>query len=270
MSALFSAFTSLQSAIQAEVSDELSRLRQELEHERKLRLLLEHQVAQYFGSTYTKSDVDTLVDACHKRLAAQSELVRHDGQEEQRRVQRELEHRIEVSMQEAKAKPEPRSACKPQDQTLLTREVDRKLGTLLVDVDQKLDALRIGAAECAEEATRTAVAHADHCGAVLSSRIESVQTELTEGLQELQQQLSSHEGAKSQLGERLDVLQTRLEQQIGMVQLEVDQVAREVQRPASQTSCRRAPEVPERVRGIHKLTPRTLSKDRSSLTPLRP
>lgn len=221
------ALAALGEAIREDIRRELEPLQKELEHEKKLRELLEQQLLRFQEEVYRTKEVDGLLEGVKKRAEEGAEASKAESERALRMAQRELEHRIETVREGMQAKPASESEklrSLAEDVPLLTREIDRKLGTVLVDLDQRLAAARAEAEAAVAEALRSASQHADSGDEQLAELIQVAQAAL-DSLQVRLHEASQGQGSfEEQLGSRLSALQAALEQKIGMVQLDVDQV----------------------------------------------
>lgn len=210
------------SAIEEEVQRKVSVFIVELEHERKLRQLLEQQVAKLQQSVYTNTEVDQVLEALTKRIEDGVLHAKDESEKGLRAAQREFEHRIHTVQTHAQEPAKPKTSA--EDVLLLSHEMDRKLGTVLMDIDRKLSAMQPEAVAAAKEAvTKTAEdASAEH--SKLCSIVDDLRTSLESGIDALRGKLDMFSGTELRIDAKLSALQTALEQKIGMVQLEVDQV----------------------------------------------
>lgn len=226
------ALAGLGAAIQEEVRHAVASLRFELEEERQVRRLLEHQIDQLKQAMYTSSEVDQKISSVQQLVDDAAATTKADCENALRAAQRELEYRIETALKGLQPQPaeseKPRVA--PEDAPLLNREIDRKLGTILVDIDQRLNAAKAELETAVETAVHGALEHADACCNELRSRLGETSTASETALQELRRDLSLRDDAEGRLSSRVDSIRTSLEQKIGMVQLDVDQLRREFDR----------------------------------------
>lgn len=223
------ALAGLGAAIQAELKQAMASLRLELDEERQMRRLLEQQVDQLKQVMYTSSEVDRKISSVQQLVNDSAATTKADSENALRAAQRELEYRIEAALKglqnQAAESEKPRAA--PEDTQLLNREIDRKLGTILVDIDQRLTAAKAELETAMEAAVHGAVEHADAGCNELRERLGETSTASETALQELRRDLSSRDDAEGRLSSRMDTVRTSLEQKIGMVQLDVDQLRRE-------------------------------------------
>mmetsp|Transcript_120039 Transcript_120039/g.268269 ORF Transcript_120039/g.268269 Transcript_120039/m.268269 type:complete len:238 (-) Transcript_120039:248-961(-) len=230
--AVASALAVLGEAIREEVQQAVGALREELEQERKVRQLLEQQVLKLQQSFCTTAEVSTAVEALEQRLEQRTALVGEEAGRTLRAAQRELEHRIESALagtKEAATPPRPPAADSEAMPTLLTREIDRKLGTVLVEMDQRFGAVRADAGALAAQAREAATSHAEAGDRVLQGHLAEIEAALGVCRGRLEGTQGARAGGEERMGARIESLQTCLEQKIGMVQLDVDQLRQEVQ-----------------------------------------
>merc|ERR1719215_2511218 len=97
--AMSAALLALGTAFQDEVQREVSSLRKEVEHEREYRLLLEQQVSKLQQAVYSNAEVDAIFDSLRAHQEQQAETVKAQGAVALRAAQRELEQRIESTLQ---------------------------------------------------------------------------------------------------------------------------------------------------------------------------
>lgn len=224
--AIAEAVRHLTAAIQEDMRKELAHLRQELEHERQLRQLLEQQLAGLQEACLARADASSMFACLEQRLEAQSDSARKDGEDALRRAQRELEHRIEAVQESCNARADDRSAAVPSasDLPLLTREIDRKLGTMLMDIDHRVGTACKAAEVAAAAAGDGALRNAQDGHRLQSEKLEALQVALDARLDDIRSALCSQESAGRRFGTQIEALRSTLEQKIGMVQLDVDQL----------------------------------------------
>lgn len=222
-----SALRNLGAAIHEEVQKEVAAVRKELDQERQVRQLVEQQLLRLQHAVYSNVETDRMLEALQKRLEERSEIVREDCERALRAAQRELERRIEVLLQRIEPKEAP-EVTKPritaEDAPLLSHEIDRKLGTVLVDVDQRLEAAHADTGAAVTRALQIATNHADEGLGRLSVKFSELESTLGTHLGSLQKAVEMHTGVENRLMGRLEAAQVGLEQKIGMVQLDLDQV----------------------------------------------
>mmetsp|Transcript_100067 Transcript_100067/g.254440 ORF Transcript_100067/g.254440 Transcript_100067/m.254440 type:complete len:238 (-) Transcript_100067:26-739(-) len=231
--AVASALVSLGSAIHEEIQTQLKTIQQELEHERQCRQLLEDQVSKLQQAVYTTTQIDDFFESRRRRDEEQAECVRAEAEKVLRAAQRELEHRIESALSGFKSAVAEDEVGKPSlkasDLPLLTNEIDRKLGNVLVDMDTKLADLRaINTAEL-ERAARSAAEHADRGDTALQAHVAAVQNALVGDIGSLQQTLQAQAGLEGRISFELEKVRTSLTQDLGKVMLEVDAARLEFQ-----------------------------------------
>mmetsp|Transcript_88719 Transcript_88719/g.249884 ORF Transcript_88719/g.249884 Transcript_88719/m.249884 type:complete len:232 (-) Transcript_88719:252-947(-) len=218
-------------AIRDEFKQEVLALQKEFDHERQLRQLLEQQVLHLQRNIYSKAEVDQLMEGSQASLTQKTSQVKNESERDLRAAQRELEHRIEAALQNLQ-QTRPAELEKHKlafdDLPLLSREIDRKLGSVLCDIDQKLVAAASATKKVAEEAEARATSHADQGIGQLSVMLSQAQTAWDADVQKIREDVSVQQKADGGLQARLASLQTELEQKIGMVQCNVDEVERKL------------------------------------------
>lgn len=209
-------------AIEEEVQRKVSVFIVELEHERKLRQLLEQQVAKLQQAVYTNTEVDQQLEALTKRMEDSVLHAKEESEKALRAAQRELEHQIHTVQTQEPEPAKPKTSV--EDVLLLSNEMDRKLGTVLMDIDRKLGAMQPEAVAAAKAAVKKTADDSSAEHSKLCSTVDELRTSLESGIDALRGKMDMFSGTETRIDAKLNALQTSLEQKIGMVQLEVDQV----------------------------------------------
>lgn len=229
--AMASALVSLGAAFQDEVQREVGALRQEVEHERRFRQMLEEQVSTLQQAVYSNVEVDALLLKIQKQQEERAAALQADCERRLSAAQRELEYRIESvvqSCQEQGTREEPEGQKRSaEDVPLLTAEIDRKLGTMLMDFDQKLNVARSHSQAVAEEASQRAVQRADQAQVELRERLDAIEASSAGMKESLSQAFEAQHSLERQILQELEGVKSALKQEIGTVLLEVDQVRAE-------------------------------------------
>merc|ERR1711920_24443 len=108
-------------------------------------------------------------------------------------------------------------------------------GTVLIDLDRRLQTQTSNTTMELETAIQGARSHTDETCGGISALVTEMQNSLDVGVQSIQKELDMHGGIESRLGVKLDSVQVALEQKIGMVQLEVDQVRLDMQQASGRS-----------------------------------
>jgi len=198
MSVFAGALSSLGEAIQGEISLALKGLRDELEQERKLRILLDDQLSNLKQSLYTKVEVDQLVADLRRQTEEKVATAKADCEQDLRLCQRELEHRIETALAsktEGAVQVEEKQKTSTDDAHLLSLEIDRKVGTMLVDVDRRLEALKEEFMQMNCKSVAETAGNVQELSQQLQDQISQVQGTVEVQIHDLQQEISSSSSA---------------------------------------------------------------------------
>jgi len=238
------ALRGLGAAIHEEVHKEVGALRKEFEQEKQVRQSVEQQVFRLQQAIYTNTEVDRMLETVQKRCEERADIAREACERVSESCgrallasKREVEHRIEAALSSlptgTAALGQPGGVLDPQQQVSsdeamqLTHELDRKLGTVLVDVDQRLKHVQEDIDSAFERALQSAVCHADEGIGKLAKQIAEVESRLGSTLDEIQNVVHGTAGIEERLLQSIEAAQVGLEQKIGMVQLDLDQVKSE-------------------------------------------
>lgn len=225
MSVFAGALSTLGEAIQGEISLALKGLRDELEQERKLRVLLDDQLSNLKQAVYTKAEVDQIVADLKKETEEKVASAKAGCEQDLRLCQRELEHRIETAKIIAQAEDSmavEKQKASLDDAHLLSLEIDRKVGTMLVDVDQRLAVLKDDAKQLNSMTAADNARLVHDLSENVQHQLSSLQSVLEGQMQNLQQQISSSSDVAPSMTGKIDAMQKSLEEKIGMVMLELD------------------------------------------------
>eukprot|EP00933_Yihiella_yeosuensis_P010602 TRINITY_DN117307_c0_g1_i1.p1 TRINITY_DN117307_c0_g1~~TRINITY_DN117307_c0_g1_i1.p1 ORF type:complete len:251 (-),score=56.69 TRINITY_DN117307_c0_g1_i1:43-744(-) len=228
--ALATALDSLGAAIRDEVKREVTLVRQELEQERQLRQLLEQQVHRLKQGIYTSTEVDQIAEGLKTRMdAGMAEMLESAGKDWKQQL-RELEHRFQVKLEELNSSSPAAPASRSEDSQpqLLTMEIDRKLGSALLDLDQRYAQTHADQIEASEAAAQKVALQAEEARRDLEARIDEISTFTEAGLHELRNALQALAGLECNVAAQISSVETGLKEKIGMVQLDVDQLRKEV------------------------------------------
>jgi len=241
------ALRGLGAAIHEEVHKEVGALRKEFEQEKQVRQSVEEQVFRLQQAVYSNTEIDRMLETVQKRCEERADIareacdrVRDSCDRALLATKREVEHRIEAALSSlqtgAAASGQPSEVLDPQPQvtsdeaTQLSHDLDRKLGTVLVDVDQRLERVQGEIDSAFERALQSAVCHADEGLGQVTKQIGEVESRLGSTLDEVQKVVHSSAGIEERLMQTIEAAQVGLEQKIGMVQLDLDQVKSETGR----------------------------------------
>lgn len=225
MSVFAGALSTLGEAIQGEISLALKGLRDELEQERKLRILLDDQLSNLKQVVYTKAEVDQIIAELKRETEEKVASAKAGCEQDLRLCQRELEHRIETAKIIAQAEDSmavEKQKTSLEDAHLLSLEIDRKVGTMLVDVDQRLALLKDDAKQLNSMTAADNVRLVHDLSENVQHQFSSLQSVLEGQMQNLQQQISSSSDVAPSMTGKIDAMQKSLEEKIGMVMLELD------------------------------------------------
>ncbi|CAE8599058.1 unnamed protein product [Polarella glacialis] len=236
--ALADALEGLGAAIQTEVQREVGLLRQELEQERQLRQLLEQQVLKLQAGVYTSSEVDSLADGLQKRMDADIFAALDAASKDWIRNLRESQYHSQAALEELRASftsdshaPNEASSKRHErasaETPLLTLEMDRKLGTVLLDLDQRFAEAHAEQGRAKEAALHRMEELIEASRQEVLTKIDEVAIASAAGQEQVKLGAAALGFLEQASVARVEALQTSLEQKIGMVQLDIDQLRNE-------------------------------------------
>eukprot|EP00931_Biecheleriopsis_adriatica_P076927 TRINITY_DN50587_c0_g1_i1.p1 TRINITY_DN50587_c0_g1~~TRINITY_DN50587_c0_g1_i1.p1 ORF type:complete len:258 (-),score=90.18 TRINITY_DN50587_c0_g1_i1:43-789(-) len=231
------ALEALGAAISAEVCQEVQAVREELEQERQLRQLLEQQVLKLQQHVYPSVEVDRLLEELSAKVHVTSLDAAEAAAKDWAMKLQLAEQGLQASFEAFRSSAEPHfadaakraaSAADSPSPALLTVEIDRKIGTAIVDLDQRFEAAKAAQAEACREEIRKVMEEAEAGSHTREAQFLDLQKACQADVESLRTAMSAKQESSISLMVQLEALQTGLEQKIGMVQLDLDQLRQEL------------------------------------------
>jgi len=214
------AVASLTTALQAELEKEIVSLRKELEEERHLRQSLETRLLNLIQTVYTRSEMDNRLDQLKSHVLERVDTVQQAGEADVRSARRELSERLEAVSQtftlcskDSKANETP---------TLAMAEMDKKIGVVLIDFDQRLAAAHAETASVVAASVHSARDYTNGQTENIWKRMDSFKGSLERGFESIRARLDEQVHTEKLRSASQEEMRIALEQKIGMVQLDVD------------------------------------------------